>query len=68
MQIAYKNISAVLIASEKKILNWQQYQGDTTGFREERSRILDKKGHVKEEYKGQEGYARYAMHFMEEIC
>ena len=63
MQIAYQNVSAVLGASEKKILNWQSYQGDTTGFREERSRILDEEGHVKEEYQNKKGYVRYADAF-----
>ena len=60
---AYKNVSAVLSESEKKSLNWQQYQGTTKEFREERSRILDKKGKVKKGYQGSEGNARYADEF-----
>ena len=63
MQTTYINISAVLSESEKKSLNWQQYQGNTKEFREERSRVLDKTGNVKKEYQGKAGYARYADEF-----
>ena len=63
MQKAYQNISTVLSESEKKSLNWQQYQGNTKEFREERSRILDEQGNIKKEYQGQFGYARYADEF-----
>ena len=63
MQTTYINVSAVLSESEKKSLNWQQYQGNTKEFREERSRVLDKTGNVKKEYQGKAGYARYADEF-----
>ena len=59
----YINVSAVLSESEKKNLNWKQYNGTTKEFREERSRILDEEGNVKEEYQGPEGYARYGDEF-----
>ena len=60
---AYANISAVLSESEKKSLNWQSYKGTTDEFQEERSRILDEKGKIKEEYQGVEGHIRYADEF-----
>ena len=63
MKKVYKNVSAVLSESEKKNLNWQQYQGTTKEFREERLRILDEKGYVKKEYRNTEGYIRYADEF-----
>ena len=48
---------------KRRVLNWQAYRGTTKEFREERSRILDKKGNVKEGYQGPEGYVRYADEF-----
>ena len=60
---AYTNVSAVLNELEKKSLNWQEYQGTTKEFREERSRILDEKGNVKKEYQGMKGYVRYSDRF-----
>ena len=63
MERAYKNVSAVLSESEKEALNWQQYQGTTKEFREERSRILDSDRKIKVEYRGSDGYALYADRF-----
>ena len=63
MQQAYKNVSAVLSESEKKNLNWHNYQGNTKEFREERSKILDETGNIKQEYQGSKGYIRYSDEF-----
>ena len=59
----YINVSAVLSELEKKSLNWQIYQGNTKEFREERSKILDETGNIKQEYQGSKGYIRYADEF-----
>ena len=59
MQRAFKNVSAVLLKTEMKKLGWQDYHGTVSGFREERSRLLNKQGELREEFIGPEGYARY---------
>ena len=57
---AFKNVSAVLSKVEMKELGWQQYQGTAREFREERGRLFNEQGGLKEEFIGMEGYARYA--------
>ena len=41
-------------------LVWQGFKGSTKEFRELRSKILDEKGELREEYIGMDGYARFA--------
>ena len=66
MQKAYKNVSAVLGGSNSdlmKQLGWQQYQGLVSEFNKLRSKILNQDGSIKEEYKGMEGYAKFAKKY-----
>ena len=60
MQKAFTNVSAVLSKAEMKELGWQQYQGTVKEFQEERSRVLNEQGGLREEFIGMEGYALYA--------
>ena len=60
MQKAFTNVSAVLSKAEMKELGWQQYQGTVKEFQEERSRVLNEQGGLREEFIGLEGNARYA--------
>jgi len=63
---AYKNISAVLKTRQMRSLGWRQtYWGNTKNFQEDKSRILDKSGDAKNEYKGMEGYALFADRYYE---
>ena len=41
-------------------LGWQKYHGSVEEFREERTKILDEKGELKEKYVGPDGNALYA--------
>ena len=66
MKKAYQSVSAVLGGSESalmKQLGWQEYQGSVSEFNELRSKILNKDGSIKEEYKGMEGYAKFAKEY-----
>ena len=63
MEKAYINVSSVLEKSEKGRLGWQKYAGKVSGYREERLRILNEKGEIREEYIGMEGYARFAEEY-----
>ena len=63
MDTVFQYAASVLSKDNMKSLNWQAYQGTTKEFREERSRVLDEKGNIKKEYRGQEGYIRYADEF-----
>ena len=60
MQRAFSNVSAVLSKAEMESLNWQGYKGTVRQFREERSRVFNEQGGLREEFIGPEGYARYA--------
>ena len=63
MQKAYKNVSAVLGGGDSRLmkqLDWQKYQGLVSGFNKIRDKILNKDGSIKEEYKGSDGYAKFA--------
>ena len=60
MQRAFINVSAVLSKMQMKELGWQVYRGTVISFREERSRIFNEQGRLREEYIGPEGYAKYA--------
>ena len=63
---AYKNVSAVLGGSDSalmKQLGWQAYYGSVSEFNKLRSKILNKDGSIKEEYKGMEGYAKFAKKY-----
>ena len=60
MARAFQNVSAVLLKVEMKELGWQQYQGTVKQFREERGRLFNEQGRLRNEFIGMEGYARYA--------
>ena len=61
---AYQNVSAVLRKSEMDKLEWQEFQGKVSEFKELREKILNEDGSVKEEYTEMKGYARFsAKHF-----
>ena len=63
MNKAFSNVSAVLSALEKKLLHWRAYQGTTEEYMKDRSRILNEKGMIKEEFRGPEGYILYASKY-----
>ena len=66
MQKTYINVSAVLGGSSRlmKQLDWQKYQGLESDFNKIRDKILNKDGSIREEYKGSDGYAKFAKdHF-----
>ena len=60
MQIAFRNVSAVLSKVEFKRLKWQAFLGSVKEFEDLRSKILDEKGNIREEYLEMEGYAEFA--------
>ena len=60
---AFINVSSVLESSLFDQLGWQQYQGSTEEFSEEREQILNSDGSVKKEYKGMSGYGKYAKKY-----
>ena len=64
MDTVFKYAVSTLSKEDMKSLNWQAYRGTIKEFQEEKPRILDKKGNVKEGYQGPEGYARYADEFL----
>ena len=57
---AFQNASSVFSKEVFKKLGWQQFHGSVEEFYEIRKLLLDEKGRIKEEYKGMEGYARFA--------
>ena len=71
MKKAFENVSAVLSKREFSTLRWQDYQGSSTEFLQERTRLTEKKGlihssyKIKSEYIGRGGYVRYAEEFYE---
>ena len=67
MQKAYKNVSAVLGGGSRlmKQLEWQQYQGQVSGFNELREKVLNEDGSIREEYKGSAGYVLFAEKYFE---
>ena len=63
MQKAYKNVSAVLGGGDSRLmkqLDWQEYIGLVSEFNKLRENILNKDGSIKEEYKGSDGYVKFA--------
>ena len=67
MQKAYKNVSSVLGGGSRlmKQLDWQGYQGQVSDFNKIRDKILNKDGSIKEEYKGMDGYIKFAKEHFE---
>ena len=67
MQKAYQNVSAVLGGGSRlmKQLEWQQYQGQVSGFNELREKVLNEDGSIREEYKGSAGYVLFAEKYFE---
>ena len=67
MQKAYQNVSSVLGGGSRlmKQLDWQQYQGQVSGFNKIRDKILNEDGSIREEYKGSDGYASFAKKYFE---
>ena len=57
---AFVNVSAVLSPREMTQLEWQQFQGTVSEYNRLKSLIKDEKGNIKQEYKGMEGYAKFA--------
>ena len=64
---AYLNVSAVLGGGSRlmKQLDWQQYQGQVSGFNELREKILNEDGSIREEYKEMDGYAKFTKEHFE---
>ena len=64
---AYINVSAVLGGGSglMKQLDWQKYQGQVSDFNKIREKILNEDGSIKEEYKGNDGYALFAEKYFE---
>ena len=67
MQKAYENVSAVLGGGSRlmKQLDWQQYQGQVSGFNELKEKILTENGSIREEYKGSDGYVNFTKKYFE---
>ena len=67
MEKAYKNVSAVLGGGSRlmKQLDWQQYQGQVSGFNELREKILNEDTSIRKEYKGSDGYVNFAKKYFE---
>ena len=65
MEKAYKNVSAVLGGGDMKQLDWKKYQGSVSDFNKIRDKILNKDGSIKEEYKGMDGYIKFAKEHFE---
>ena len=65
MQKSYKNVSAVLGGGSRlmKQLDWQKYHGSVSDFNKIRDKILNKDGSIREEYKGMDGYIRFAEEY-----
>ena len=64
MKKAFVNVSAVLDKDLFLKLNWQTFRGTASEYRELRSKILNEKGEIKQEFAGGEGYVRFAeKHF-----
>ena len=63
MSKTYKNVSAFLDKWVLKQSGWQAFQGSTQEFRALKAQILDHQGNFKKEYRGMEGYARFADQF-----
>ena len=57
---AFLNASSVLSKKDFKRSGWQAFIGSVKEFYEVRKLLLDEKGRIKAEYKGMEGYARFA--------
>ena len=61
MQKAYEHISAVLGGFKvMKQIAWQQYKGFVSDFNSFRSKIFNEDGSIKGEYKGSDGYVKFA--------
>ena len=56
---AFSNVSAVLSKVEMRELGWQTYQGIVSNFREERGRLFNEQGKLRQEFIDMAGYARY---------
>ena len=67
MQKAYRNVSAVLGGGSRlmKQLDWQAYLGSVSEFNKLREKILNEDGSIREEYKGMDGYAKFAKEYFE---
>ena len=67
MQKAYINVSAVLGggSSLMKQLDWQAYHGQVSDFNKIREKVLNEDGSIREEYKGMDGYAKFAKEHFE---
>ena len=67
MKKAYLNVSAVLGGGSRLIkqLDWQVYHGQVSELNKIRDKILNKDGSIKEEYKGMDGYAKFAKEHFE---
>ena len=63
MKKAHINISTLLNKKGKQRLNWRQFPGTTTEFRNLRSKILDSKGNIKTQFMGMSGYILLADTF-----
>ena len=60
MHSAFQNVSAVLSKKEFQRLEWQQFYGTVTQFRNLRGQILFEDGTIRDTYVGMEGYAKFA--------
>ena len=60
MKKAFMSVSCVLDKLKFKELGWQQFPGSVREFQELSGKILKDNGFVKERYKGQKGYLRFA--------
>ena len=64
---AYINVSVVLGGGSRlmKQLDWQQYQGQVSDFNKLREKVLNEDGSIREEYKGSDGYVKFAEEYFE---
>ena len=67
MKKTYVNVSAVLGGSSRlmKQLDWQAYHGQVSDFNKLREKVLNEDGSIREEYKGNDGYALFAEKYFE---
>ena len=66
MHSVFTDASAVLGKTTFELLDWQQFSKTVEVFRAFRGKILDADGNPLEKYVGMEGYAQFAVDYIEE--
>ena len=60
---AYGQTNAVLTPKEFKLLQWKAFVGKTDQIKTLHSLLLDRRGNIKEQYMGQEGYIEFVKNY-----